>query len=83
MTFASSEAIGLSSIASLVHPVGRDEDHGLGVQMDPDATQKVMAPIAPACSLNLELKDGTNFNLEAAGPNHRPRGDCARWRKRN
>jgi hypothetical protein len=67
VTFASSEAIGLSSIASLVHPVGRDQDHGLGVQMDPDASQKVMAPIAPGLFAQLgiqrwdELKLGSSW----------------------
>jgi predicted polyphosphate/ATP-dependent NAD kinase len=56
VTFASSEAIGLSSIASLVHPVGRDEDHGLGVHMDPDTSKRVTAPIAPGLFAQLGIK---------------------------
>ncbi|HBM53694.1 MAG TPA: acetoin catabolism protein [Deltaproteobacteria bacterium] len=63
VTFASSEAIGLSSIASLVHPVGRDQDHGLGVQMDPVATQKVMAPIAPGLFAQLGIQRWDELQL--------------------
>ena len=63
VTFASSEAIGLSSIASLVNPVSRDEDHGLGVQMDPEANQKVMAPIAPGLFAQLGIKRWDKLEL--------------------
>ena len=63
VTFASSEAIGLSSIASLVHPVGRDEDHGLGVQMDPEANQKVVAPVAPGLFAQLGIERWDELQL--------------------
>ena len=63
VTFASSEAIGLSSIASLVHPVGRDEDHGLGVQMDPEANQKVIAPVAPGLFAQIGIERWDELQL--------------------
>ena len=63
VTFASSEAIGLSSIASLVHPVGRDEDHGLGMQMDPEANQKVIAPVAPGLFAQLGIERWDELQL--------------------
>ena len=47
VTFADPEAIGLSSIAGLVRPVGRDEPIGLHVGLRPGARRQVMAPIAP------------------------------------
>ena len=63
VTFASSEAIGLSSIASLVHRVGRDEDHGLGMQMDPEANQKVIAPVAPGLFAQLGIERWDELHL--------------------
>ncbi|MEC8596197.1 MAG: NAD(+)/NADH kinase [SAR324 cluster bacterium] len=63
VTFASSEAIGLSSIASLVHPVGRDEDHGLGMHMDPEANQKVIAPVAPGLFAQLGIERWDELQL--------------------
>jgi predicted polyphosphate/ATP-dependent NAD kinase len=44
-TFAEPHAIGLSSIAGLLHPVGRTDPHGVAVRMGPGAT--VLAPVAP------------------------------------
>ena len=39
--------VGLSSIAALVRPVGRDEPIGLRLVLDPGAPRQVLAPIAP------------------------------------
>lgn len=48
-TFAEPHAIGLSSIAGLLHPVGRTEPDGVRVRMTDPATAAwtVVAPIAP------------------------------------
>jgi len=51
VTFAEPDAIGLSSVAGLLHPVGRDEPHGLFLRLapprSPEARMTVAAPIAP------------------------------------
>jgi len=49
VTFAEADAIGLSSIAGLLHPVSRRAPHGLRVDLAPlaVATTNVAAPIAP------------------------------------
>jgi NAD+ kinase len=49
VTFAEPEAIGLSAIAGLLKPVGRDEQDGLRVETEPieGAATRVWAPIAP------------------------------------
>lgn len=47
VTFADPAAIGLSSIAGLVRPVGRDEPIGLRLSLRADAARRVLAPIAP------------------------------------
>lgn len=44
-TFAEPHAIGLSSIAGLLHPVARSAPHGVAVRMGPGST--VLAPILP------------------------------------
>jgi len=40
-------AVGLSALAGLVAPTGRTDDRGVLLDLDPDATQRVRAPIAP------------------------------------
>jgi hypothetical protein len=77
VTFASSEAIGLSSIASLVHPVGRDEDHGLGVLLGPEANQKVMAPIAPGLFAQLGIERWNELQLGSSWTPNIDRGVIA------
>ena len=47
VTFAEPGVVGLSSIAALVRPVGRDEPIGLRLVLDPGAPRHVLAPIAP------------------------------------
>ena len=47
VTFAEPGAIGLSSIAGLVRPVGRDDPFGLRLGLRPSAARRVLAPIAP------------------------------------
>lgn len=50
LTFADPQAIGLSAIGGLLHPVGRREPGGLAVQLSDDPAQRrlwLRAPIAP------------------------------------
>lgn len=47
VTFAEPGVVGLSSIAALIRPVGRDEPIGLHLVLRPGARQQVLAPIAP------------------------------------
>jgi len=51
VAFAEPDAIGLSSVAGLLHPVRRDEPHGLLLRLapprSPEARMTVAAPIAP------------------------------------
>jgi predicted polyphosphate/ATP-dependent NAD kinase len=51
VTFAAPDAIGLSSVAGLLHPVGREEPQGLLLRLAPPRSPKarmtVAAPIAP------------------------------------
>lgn len=51
VTFADPDVIGLSSVAGLLHPVRRDEPHGLYLRLAPprsaEARMTVLAPIAP------------------------------------
>jgi predicted polyphosphate/ATP-dependent NAD kinase len=51
VSFAEPDAIGLSSVAGLLHPVRRDEPHGLYLRLaapgSPEARMTVAAPIAP------------------------------------
>ncbi|MFO1327643.1 MAG: NAD(+)/NADH kinase [Rubrivivax sp.] len=54
LAFAEPEAIGLSSIGGLLHPIGRRERGGLAVQLAADAAQALVtlhAPIAPGLVL--------------------------------
>ena len=77
VTFASSEAIGLSSIASLVHPVRRDENHGLAVQLGPEANQKVIAPIAPGLFAQLGVEKWNELQLGSSWTPNIDRGVIA------
>ncbi|WP_255621958.1 NAD(+)/NADH kinase [Pseudonocardia sp. DSM 110487] len=45
--FAEPHAIGLSSVAGLLHPVSRTAPGGVVVRLAEDSTQTVLAPIAP------------------------------------
>ncbi|MDN5796890.1 MAG: NAD(+)/NADH kinase [Intrasporangium sp.] len=45
--FAEPHAIGLSSIAGIVHPVPRRSPGGVRVCLSPDAPRQVLAPLAP------------------------------------
>jgi predicted polyphosphate/ATP-dependent NAD kinase len=47
VTNAEPDAIGLSSVAGLVHPLSRDEPLGLHLTLRPEADTRVLAPIAP------------------------------------
>lgn len=54
-TFAEPHAIGLSSIAGLLHPVGRTDPHGVAVRMGPGAV--VLAPVAPGVVAAVEVAE--------------------------
>jgi predicted polyphosphate/ATP-dependent NAD kinase len=54
-TFAEPHAIGLSSIAGLLHPVGRTDPHGVAVRMGPGST--VLAPVAPGVIAPVEVAE--------------------------
>ena len=74
-TFAEPHAIGLSSIAGLVHPVARTAAHGVAVLIGPGAT--VLAPVAPGVVAAVEVAGAEPL---AAGEARRvalPRGTVA------
>lgn len=52
-TFAEPHAIGLSSIAGLLHPVARTDAHGVAVRMGAGVT--VLAPVAPGVVAPVEV----------------------------
>jgi predicted polyphosphate/ATP-dependent NAD kinase len=55
-TFAEPHAIGLSSIAGLLHPVGRADPHGVAVRMGAAGTgSTVLAPVAPGVVVPVEV----------------------------
>jgi len=47
VTFADPEAIGMSAVAGMLHPVGRRERQGLRVTLDPGGAPTVRAAIGP------------------------------------
>jgi hypothetical protein len=57
--FAEPHAIGLSSIAGLLHPAGRTDPHGVAVRLAaPEvARHTVLAPIAPGVILPIGIRD--------------------------
>jgi len=74
-TFAEPHAIGLSSIAGLLHPVGRTDPNGVVVRMGPGST--VLAPVAPGVVAPVEVAE---VGPLAAGDARRvalPRGTVA------
>lgn len=77
VTFASSEAIGLSSIASMVQPLERREDWGLRLQLDPAARQRVTAPIAPGLFAQLGVRGWERLALGGRWPVELSRGVIA------
>ena len=58
VTFAEPDAIGLSAIAGLVHPVGRDEPFGLALELAPAALarRRVRAPIGPGLVVDVGVE---------------------------
>jgi predicted polyphosphate/ATP-dependent NAD kinase len=54
--FAEPHAIGLSSIAGLLHPVGRTEPDGVVVRLAEHAQQTVLAPIAPGVVASIGVR---------------------------
>jgi predicted polyphosphate/ATP-dependent NAD kinase len=71
VTFADPGAVGLSSIAALVRPVGRDEPVGLRLVLHPRAPRRVLAPIAPGLVREVGV---ASVELLRAGDRRRIRG---------
>jgi hypothetical protein len=61
VAFAEPDAIGLSAIAGLVHPVSRDEPWGLALELAPPARARlrVRAPIAPGLVVDVGVDSTT------------------------
>ncbi len=61
VAFAEPDAIGLSAIAGLLRPVGRDEPFGLALQLAPaaEARLRVRAPIGPGLVVDVGVEDAT------------------------
>ncbi|PGH54267.1 acetoin catabolism protein X [Azospirillum palustre] len=62
VTFADPEVIGMSAIAGLLEPVGRDESGGLMVRLSPDGASRkgittLNAPIAPGMMARVGVTD--------------------------
>ena len=55
--FAEPDAIGLSSIAGQLSPVGRDDPHGVTARLSPAAARQVLAPIAPGLVVPVGVLD--------------------------
>jgi predicted polyphosphate/ATP-dependent NAD kinase len=77
VTFASCEAIGLSSIASLLHPVGREENHGLHLRCAAEATRRITAPIAPGLFRDIGIEAWQTLPLAQPLPLQTPQGVLA------
>ena len=63
-TFAEPHAIGLSSIAGLLHPVARTDPHGVAVRMGPGCT--VLAPVAPGVVVPVEVAEAGRWRRRHA-----------------
>jgi predicted polyphosphate/ATP-dependent NAD kinase len=63
--FAEPHAIGLSSIAGLLHPTGRTDPDGVAVRLAPPlhAPQTVLAPIAPGVVVPIGIRDAVPLRV--------------------
>lgn len=61
--FAEPHAIGLSSIAGLLHPAGRADPHGVRVRLagSGDAVRTVVAPIAPGVVMPVGVREAASL----------------------
>ncbi len=71
VTFADPEVIGMSAIAGLLEPVGRDESGGLMVRLSPDgdsrkAATTLHAPIAPGMMARVGITDWRRMPADVA-----------------
>ncbi|PWC84419.1 acetoin catabolism protein X [Azospirillum sp. TSH100] len=71
VTFADPEVIGMSAIAGLLEPVGRDESGGLMVRLSPDGdcrkgTTTLHAPIAPGMMAQVGITDWRRMPADVA-----------------
>jgi predicted polyphosphate/ATP-dependent NAD kinase len=74
-TFAEPHAIGLSSIAGLLHPVARTDSHGVAVRMGPGCT--VLAPVAPGVVVPVEVAEVAPLAIGDTRLVAQPRGTVA------
>ncbi len=85
VTFADPEVIGMSAIAGLLEPVGRDEPGGVHVEICPieDASLVVEAPIAPGMVRPVGIRRVTRIKAGRTHHHHPTRRlHRARWRAR-
>lgn len=71
VTFADPEVIGMSAIAGLLEPVGREESGGLMVRLSPDGdchknTTTLHAPIAPGMMARVGITDWRRMPADVA-----------------
>ena len=71
VTFADPEVIGMSAIAGLLEPVGRDESGGLMVRLSPDGAGRkgatsLHAPIAPGMMAEVGVTDWRRMPADVA-----------------
>ena len=71
--FAEPHAIGLSSIAGLLHPAARTDPHGVAVPLADPATAAatVLAPIAPGVVAPIGVRDAAPLRAGDAAPGRR------------
>jgi predicted polyphosphate/ATP-dependent NAD kinase len=68
VAFAEPDAIGLSSVAGQLRPVGRHEPIGLHVALDPASDRRVLAPIAPGLVAEVGVGDVTVLSPDQPVP---------------
>ncbi|WP_347354766.1 NAD(+)/NADH kinase [Intrasporangium sp.] len=66
--FAEPHAIGLSSIAGIVHPVPRRSPGGVRLHLSPDAARQVLAPLAPGLVSRVGVVEAVPLPAGEANP---------------
>jgi predicted polyphosphate/ATP-dependent NAD kinase len=79
LSFAEADAIGLSSIGGLTHPLSRADENGLWLNLaEPEAAQKVIsAPLAPGLIVDIGIDEIHELPPGEAVPIRVPRGVVA------
>jgi len=66
VSFADPEVIGMSAIAGAIEPIGRRDQAGLHVALDPKADRRVMAAIGPGMVERLGVTDWSRLKPDEA-----------------